>query len=559
MRFRIIGLAPSIAVGLMALGGCASPMLAIDAPGFSLGRSPAPAAEPASMAEATQKLNHVRAHYYEAIKQQTDQVQGTSTGLVWLGTLVAGMAAGNVHRDGILAASLIGGTTYGLSRSQMDARRVQVWLEGIKALDCAKDASRPLDIGVAHRQLLERAAAVLPAKRAEVQLARDQLQAAVDASKAGAAAKVKAAKAVLEKTDLALAGADQTQAAALQLLLSSNGGELSVTVDRIATRVTVAMNDIAVDLSSVRQLLAGLGGFAATFAPGAGLDTGLADALGRYKTPPAAGGAVAQTAVPTAELDAAVDALASRLSELALAQKQVNGLLLGIDRPAVAAALKKCDVAGVAAPLVLTPASRDFTKGEAAAKGFDISGGTPPYVVTPLDALPEGMSIAFNGGFADTAQIKVSKDAAAGEFRLQVSDSGTTRRKQQFVVQIAPKSGGGGGAAGPGEEPPASPEPGAAPGPSALWTELAASIQKMASIKNFKGVDIQVVSAKASKTGVDVVVKCSKAQPAVTAALLREQLAVADKATVMQLTKDSQLGDDFAQIVVSPDPPCNGK
>ena len=113
------------------LAGCANPILKIDAPGYSVSASKAPTDEPKSMAEAIQKLNHVRAKYYEAILDQTGQTQNATTGLVWLGSIIAAMAIGKVHRDAIVGAALVGGTTYGLSRSYLDqAHQVRCPREG---------------------------------------------------------------------------------------------------------------------------------------------------------------------------------------------------------------------------------------------------------------------------------------------------------------------------------------------------------------------------------------------------------------------------------------------
>lgn len=418
------------------LSGCANPILRIEAPGYSVDASKAPIREPESMGEATQKLNHLRAKYYEAILYQTGQTQDATTGLVWLGTVIAGMAVGNVHRDGIVGASLIGGTTYGLSRTQLDARRILVWTEGIKALDCAKEAALPLDIGTARREQLELARAALSEGRIRVKSARDRVQTEVDKLATTPSDLTRRGHEAVSKTDAALNEADKTQAAALDLLQASRGGELSVTVDRIHTKVTEVMGSILVDISSVKQMVAGLGGFASIFAPGAGIESTLGGAFANYGQAKVDAIKEDTDADVAAALDNAMTALEREMQELSAAQARVSGLLTEVNLAAVSAALKKCDVAGVATPLALVPSSLDFEEKVAATKGFTISGGTPPYVVTMLDAAPDGLSLLFSGGFADTAQVK-SASVPAGEYRVLVTDSGTVKRSQQLVVRVA--------------------------------------------------------------------------------------------------------------------------
>ena len=557
----------ALAASAMMLAGCANPILAIDAPGYSLQRSRAPTTDPATMEEAKQKLNHFHANYYEAILAQTGQAQSATTGLVWLGTLVAGMAAGNVHRDGILGASLIGGTTYGLSRMQLDARRIQIWTEGLKALDCAKEASLPLDIGESRRQQLVLARTALRQRATEVVTAQDALKAALTTVlETTAAPEAAAAQQIVVRTDAALASANTTLNAADELLKAADGGELSMAVDRIHSRVTQAMGDIAVDVSSVKQMVAGLGGFANVLAPGTGIEARLSGAFSNYDK---AGKGPGSQANVTGDLTKAVSDLQAALAKLTAAQQRVAQLLTTVNVAAVSAALKKCDVAGVAAPITLTPAERNFDEKSAATKGFAISGGTPPYTVTALDALPEGVSLVWEGGFAESAQVKVTAAAPAGDIHLQVSDSGTVKRKQQFVVHIAPKAADAAPPAAPGAPAPAADGAGTKPIATAqalasatptmvnkAWASLAAAMTKAGFSKKLGSVEITVSSAVLDAGRLKVLVRCSPPGAGLVARDVRERLATADKAAVKQLMDAKALDGDLTQIDLTPSAPC---
>lgn len=539
------------AAAALLLGGCANPMLRIDGPGYSVASSAAPSREPASMADAVQKLNHLRARYYEAIVDQTGTTQNATTGLVWLGAAVAGMAAGSVSSDAILGAALIGGTTYGLARTQLDARRIQVWTEGMKALDCAKEAALPLDLGEARRGQLEAALTALGAQRIVTQQARNQVQTALDGLVKTPSDATASAQAMVAKTDAALAEADKTQDAALDLLQASRGGELSSTVDRIHTKVTEVMGSIAVDISSVKQMVGGIGGFAAIFAPGAGIEGLLSGGFEAFKLAKAKPGAQAGI---TDALDNAMAALELETKRLVAAQGRVSGLLKNVNLAGVAAALKKCDVAGVATPLLLSPAVLRFATKGAAPQGFEISGGTPPYVVAPLGDLPDGVSLQFSGGLADTAAVKVGASAPDGELRLRVSDSGTSKRSQQLVVQV----GAVGAAAvppGPAASVPVV-QPAAAAATTQAWTTLIAAMSQPGFSKSLKGVKFSVAKASLVDGRLQVRLQCDRQDIPLPAAEVRELLSTADKKAVVALQQAQALDANFSQIDLTPSAPC---
>lgn len=548
--------AATFTVVAAVLSGCANPILRIEAPGYSVDASKAPIHEPESMGEAIQKLNHLRAKYYEAILYQTGQTQDATTGLVWLGTAIAGMALGNVHRDVVVGASLIGGTTYGLSRAQLDARRILVWTEGIKALDCAKEASLPLDIGTARREQLELARAALAESRTRVKSARDKVQTEVDNLATTPSDLTRRGQEAVSKTDAALAEADKTQAAALDLLQASRGGELSVTVDRIHTKVTEVMGSILVDISSVKQMVAGLGGFASIFAPGAGIESTLGGAFTNYAKASPVLGAQADVA---AALNNAMSMLKREMDMLLAAQARVSGLLSEVNLPAISAALKKCDVTGVATLMLLAPSTLNFDEKGAATKGFAISGGTPPYVVTMLDAAPDGLSLLFSGGFADTAQVKSTASVPAGEYRMLVADSGTVKRSQQLVVQVAPKSVGAAPAGGGSASTPATDLPIATPtatGAQKAWDALIAAMKKPGFTKVLKGVKFSVESATLAGSRLQVKLKCDKPDAGLPVKDVRELLATANKVAVKQLKDLNALDGDFTQIDLTSSGSC---
>lgn len=529
-----------IYLGLLA--GCANPMLKIDSAGFSTSKESAARPEPRSMEEAMAKLNLVRATYYEAIADQVGQSQNAVTGLVWLGSAIVGMAAGDTHRDAILGTALVGGTTYGLARTQLDSRRLDIWLSGMEALDCAKEAALPADIGA--DRVAEIRASVAAVREAQGAVRKAVLMVRERASKAEKGdITVQPALNAAANAEQAVENARVTVAAALGLLDAARGGELSVAVDRIHTGVTKAMKDVAVDPSSIKQLVAGIGGFAEILAPGTGIESQLSEAMGKYRTAKAEAQADQLPSSPElAEATAQLD-LATR--SLAAAQTALSALVGDVNVGQVAAALKKCGVTPPSTALVLTPGALSFEQGMAATRGFTIEGGSMPYEVSALDVLPDGIAPIFRGGLADTAQVKVGDKVPAGVYQVLISDS--KGKKKILTVTVAGKT-----AAGATAKPNV-----AAPGDvTKAWEALKASITKPDFTGQIGSVTFTVESAELSGNKLKVKLNCSKADAGLDALKVREKLTAADKQSVQVLMQAGELDDNFTQIDLSPSGPC---
>lgn len=531
------------AVALMGLAGCANPILRVDMPGSSLARSPAAPAEPASMSEAMQKANHLRAVYYEAIQSQVGAAQNATNGLTWLGAAIAGMATGNVHRDAILGAALVGGTTYGLTQANLDGRRLDIWTAGMEALDCAKNAAMPLNFGPERLKDLRETHLKLDEARTRVQTAASKvkrlagaLQGEADALKAASDAEAIADKALTVQTSLSA------------LLNAARGGELSAAVDRIQTGVTKAIKDTTMGVQAVKQLVAGLGGFAEVLAPGAGVAAQLDAAFASVAKVKAQGGSDPEVAKAMVELN---DSLAVLNTTLALAEPLIGNLALS----EISAALQQCGVSLPATQLKLEPAQVQFTPGTAASKGLVISGGKPPYMVEALDELPDGLSYTFSGGLADRALVKAAASlAATGEFRLVVTDSGATKRSQQLVIQVG--AAGSGGPTNTTESRSMQPV-GQAASPAAVaaaWSSLQGALNKGFS-RSIQGVTFKVTAAAQLQGGLSVAISCTKLG-SLTALDVREQLLKADPAAETTLRNAKVLGDDLSKIDLSASKPC---
>lgn len=552
-----------LAALVSTLVGCGSPILRFEAPGYDLNISKAPPSEPDSMDQAIEKLNYFHAKYYEAIRDQQNTVQNTSTGLVWLGAGITALAAGHTHRDAILGTSLIGGTTYAVARTQLDARRVDVWQEGMEALDCAKEATIPLNIGNTRLAQLQSLRNDLVTARVAVKRARDQVQVELNSVAKAPPRQAGAARELIKTADAAILDVDKTLSAADHLQQAARGLELSAAVDRINSKVTRAMNNFQGDISSVKQMLAGIGGFSAVFAPG--VDTSFNDVFAAYRTEKSAQDITTQEKRKLGssegledykQLDNAVENLRQTMQLLLLAQSQIKSILGDVDTGSVSAALKRCNVTPPPTALTLTPSSLQFAKG-GGTRGFSISGGTPPYEVSLLDT-PANHSVStfFSGGFADAAQVNVTDAAPAGDYTVLVKDSSTAKHVQALLVHVQTTEASDGS---PKPER-AAPNSGSTPantGTATAWKNLVAALIRPDFSPHVQDITIGVESAQLKDGRLRVVVKCDKPPTSpVPIAKLRELLATADKTSVSQLRQANVLDANFSQIDVAASKSC---
>lgn len=431
---------PAVFAGAL-LASCANPQLEVRGAGFSVNDSPSLTTEPASMAESMAKLNHVRATYHEAIRRQRATSINATIGLTWLGAAIIGAAYGKASEPWIVGSALIGGTTYGLTRAQLDARQVELWQQGIEALDCARRASLPLDIGAARQSAITKRIEDLVAARDAVDAQASAVTAELDKLPRAQVPNVDLVDKAVRSAMIAVADSDTARGAALSLLDVARGRELSSAIDRVDAQIVRATESIAIDVSSVKPLIAGIGGFASIFVPG--IDATLGQSLVKWNANKPAPGSFApqsgRVQVDTSALDAAMDRLAAAMRTLSARQSSLKALIGSVDTAAVNEALKGCNVTGVATALLLQPAFLEFIEKKADGKGVSISGGKPPYEVSLLDPVAgDTVVVVFSGGMSDRMQVKVTAGVTAGTYTVGVKDSSTSHRVITLPVTVAP-------------------------------------------------------------------------------------------------------------------------
>jgi len=382
------------------------------------------------MVDALRKFNHQRAVYYEAIREQTGRTQDAVTGLVWLGAAALGFGP-HVHKDVLITAGLVGGTTYGLSVAQLTKRRIDVWQAGIDALDCAREAVIPLEMDKVDRQALRDALKEMSKSRADLKLARAALAARMNMPGYDKAQHDPIVQPLLAASDEAMKESEKSSLAGYGLLRASRGSELSALVNRISSKVTEVMGNVALGPEAVKSILASLPSYVDIFTPGV-LPTTTASAV-KSRTP---GAADAQGELSfDADLEADARKLLAVLQELARLQSEVNDRVGNVDVPAARTAMKQCTVATVIKPLELEKDLLTLTRGTPGQYFVEIKGGIPRYEASWLGAWPGGLSVAVDRG---VLVITATDQVAVPEARVRVSDSSNPPLDRPLPIKVMP-------------------------------------------------------------------------------------------------------------------------
>lgn len=600
---------PLVCAGLMT--GCANPILPVQGPGHALADSKAPSNEPASMEDALRKLNHQRASYYEAIREQTGRTQDAVTGLVWLGAAAIGFAP-HVHKDVLITGGLVGGTTYGLSVAQLTKRRIDVWQAGIDALDCAREAVIPLQLSDADAKLLGLALKDLTQTRMDLLPAHAAL-AAMRARKGYAANKHDAdVQPLLQAAEDALPESAKALKAGRAALRASRGIELSSAVNRISAKVTQVMGDVALQPEDVKNILSNLPGYVDIFTPGV-----LPKSVEKAATPNAAL-IIKGQGDPSFDTEVAQKAeqLRAALAVLVEAQQRISALIGDMDIPTATAAIRACAAKNVSPPLTLTKATLEFTKGQSAQRLVDIQGGNKPYQAKWQGGMPAGLAKDIDGS---VLVVTATDQVAVGDARIEVSDNSDPQKTVLLPVSIAaaasapaatggttttttstgtknnavakdvkkedkkdaakdpkmdPKKdeakpeikvnpiavpGGVSGAASASVAVPAGSSPATggsdAEATEAAWRALEASLPK-GSTRAVNGVPLTVVSAQARLGRLFVRLSCGGGSPGVPAADVRKVIEKSAPAAVETLRKGNAVDAKLSQIDLKGSIPC---
>jgi hypothetical protein len=435
----------------------------------------------ASMPTAMAFMDSGRNAYRKAVADQMRDEAYVANGLLGAGALITALAVGKVHRDAIVGTALVAGTAYGMGNLNLKRTRVLTYLAGIDALNCSERAVLPYAISASELGAITKAIDELDASRSELIKAINAAKAARDVRKKTDGLDSPLIDATLPNAELTQQSADTTIKAGRQYTASASRAarELVAAVNRIDAAVVRSQIDSTPDLSAVPGVVSGLAGMAGSFAPGAGVETLVADSL--KKSISSKSGAKV--------VDDSVDNLVRAMQDTAQKNTTASALLAGRAVPWAEDAFKDCGVAQIVAPLAVAPTTLSFTVGVDGKRLVDISGGVKPFFVEVDGPSVDGLVVKAPVRFDSRAEVSIvgSKVTKPFETTLRISDSSPTARVVTVPLSVVAASTASAPANAPanGKTPPAKKDP--KPNkPGAGGTSLDAALELLKSKGSFK-------------------------------------------------------------------------
>lgn len=412
----------SIAAGVVILGGCASnPYPAAERPHLSGANRLA--LESGSMAYARHYADATYAEFRRLLLREVDREQHLAHGLITIAATALGIAAYDGTRDALIGAALGGGTLYTLGSWDSSRPRVEVYVEGMKAVVCAKRAVEPLHLSGARVE--------------ELRVLRNELADSIDETSEAVAvlianitgglatgqvspinSEIRLIEELLERAKSAQVAGDKLARAA-----DSAGSSLEDAIDQIQNDVYEAINGTRSDLASLPAIIGGLSQAGDIFVPGLDLGAILGGAISAGEVVGAQQGTAGAPSAAVQISPAALGKLRAAGIRLASRTSRLQGMVDTIRSDQVRSNLEECgvDPKSLSLGLQLSRSQVSFTAGKAGLSTVRVKGGTLPYRAQFEDLPANGLNAAVSG---DTVSIIATESIQAGQrHSLLISDS----------------------------------------------------------------------------------------------------------------------------------------
>jgi len=422
--------------------------------------------------------------YEGKVREEYDRQRQVAGSLLFIGAAVLGAAVGSAHRDVILGGALSGALVYQLGSWNTSRARPEIYVEGMKAMACAKGVVAPLRVSDSYLKKVEKQAAETSQARDLASRSFGEVKRWLTFVVAQQPIGQKSAIVVDAEAALAAFPAVRSQvsetagrATALRQNVGAAGLRLEARVDDIKQLITRALNGTISDLSTLKGAIADLNGLTSVFAPGLKTDTAVRariDAINARVAPPVEVNtesgpidedlpASRRSVNPVAELSRALGKLAGNTSLMASRADELAHLM---EEPGKVQPLQlKKDLDGCGIDVTkggfrIENGTLLFQAGVQRTSYVPLSGGTTPYRFALLDApLPKGFDVSMPPGEGSVAVIAGSQVETGASFRIRVYDSTGTGGIVTVTVDGPPPSGGGGTERGALREPVVYPAP----------------------------------------------------------------------------------------------------
>ena len=428
-------------VAVAALQACAvNPLVQLD----EIPKTPK--LEPHALDQGRDFSAAARQKYMAKMYSQVSTAVEVQSGLITLGGVVALLAAGKVHRDVILGATMGGATVFALGQWNLDKRRLLIYNGAIAGFNCADRAVTPLDASRAQLESLDKAnrslavaIAAATGAAAETEFEIDQWLAVNPAAAQFAAPFSKAVSAAQQ----AVAAASTTQAAGENLHYQSSHASVRLidAVRRIDQEANAAQLDTLNDLNKVPTVIASLAGIAGSIAPGSDVESAFTEALKNSvvvpKVAPAGGNpALTSTATPPASLLKAATRMTTAVRHLHTEASIVLGKVRPFGLPANANALADCGIGTLNFAMATVPGKLSVPVAVPATYTVRITGGKAPYSVKVNGAAIPGVAVPGVDRFDPFFHVVVAAEATKPQVaNYLIADSSDPNRLLSFTIE----------------------------------------------------------------------------------------------------------------------------
>ena len=453
---RVHPVLPLISIVLCIAAGCATNPYPIDSrPSHRESDVPADKG-PGTIEYARRYADRTFEEYRQKLSAEVQRQQLLSNSLISLGAATLGIATFGGGRDGIVATALAGGTGYALGTWDTSRQRPHIYVEGMKALSCAKSAIRPLTFskdGLEDLKGLRNKQQASIGKVASTVAGVSSYLAAVQTdSREKDTELVGTAEQVLADVEPVLSRATEAyvKSQSLTAAVEGAGGSLEVTVDRIRGEVTGALEGTRADLASLPKLISSLSDYAQPFAPGVDLAALLSGRLTPAETDPiermsmsevlgtlerSRGDDDGESRDPKKQdqadspldwrflLATEIGTLRGAVAELGTYTSQLIGWVDQVKAQQVAATLDGCGIEAkaLAGSLSLSRSVVTLAPKKAQRVNVTIKGGTLPYSHALENEPAPGINVSTRG---DTVSVFATDQTMPGEsYRVEVRDA----------------------------------------------------------------------------------------------------------------------------------------
>ena len=443
--------APFVAAMIaMGIVGCVSnPYVSNVRPGYSTQASGGiQVATPATTGnlridQAIEYSDRLYEAYDAKISEEYTRQQVVSGGLLTASALIFGLAAGNAHRDAIVGTALGTGLGYQLGTWNSNKHRLDIYIEGMKAVSCAKAAISPLQIGDGERvRIREQATATMDAYVEAANSVGEVTTwlAVVGGTHADGQTSQLEKAAQAEVTDLATTLRDAKEALSrargMDRRVEGAGDLLKAQLDNIRRLISSAINGTVSDLAQLPKFIASTKDYASIFSPGLDLGAALTNSVAAANKgfqPPvrsqSGSGLQSSTAKgdpinPVLQLAGALGRLRAAQLVLSANTSELNG---AIDMPTLAQTKTALDGCGVeaskaATALRVSRTSITFQAGVSGTSSVAIF-GIQPFSAGMMDLPAKGVTLSILPG-TNVLNVSAGTDTEAGRtYQISVGDS----------------------------------------------------------------------------------------------------------------------------------------